>query len=234
MLILLTFIIGTYLGSFGLWLCQQWINNEPGSWTRRSRCETCQHILKAKDLIPIISFIFYKRRCAYCKTPLPFSYLWSELSAGILAVLWLFVPYGYKISYGVLFFFLFLMSWCDILEGWVPDRLQWGLFISCLWCFYPILLKDWTPWLYGILLFTSLSLILLLRPHWIGGADIKLFTILTLTLPIQWVPWLLFIPSISALIVIVGLYVWTHKWIPSIRFVPFIAISYLLLLTFAH
>lgn len=231
---LLIFIIGTCLGSFGLWLAEQWVSPYPFEWTRRSRCETCHHVLHFVDLFPIISYITRRGCCSYCATSIPSTCFWSELSAGVVA-LYLFTLPAEKWGYfAIIFFVLFIMSWCDLLDGWVPDKLQWGLLIICLWSSRHTLFAGWFAWLPAVLLFISLCLILMLRPHWIGGADVKLFSILALTLSVESMPWLLFISSMSALTYIGIQFIRTKRLITQVRFVPFITISYIFLLYFSH
>lgn len=49
-----------------------------------SHCDTCQTRLRPLDLIPILSQIFNRFRCRYCKSSYPFWYALFELSLGLL------------------------------------------------------------------------------------------------------------------------------------------------------
>ena len=49
-----------------------------------SHCNTCQTRLRPLDLIPIISQIFNRFRCRYCKVRYPFWYALFELCLGLL------------------------------------------------------------------------------------------------------------------------------------------------------
>ena len=49
-----------------------------------SHCDTCQTRLRPLDLIPIISQIFNRFRCRYCKARYPFWYALFELFLGLL------------------------------------------------------------------------------------------------------------------------------------------------------
>lgn len=90
MIYLLLFIIGTIFGSFfhvyGTRLARNESLIKPGS-----HCEFCNKNLKWYDLIPIISFIFNKGRCKYCKEKLPLSYIIIEILTGFL------FSYNYRI-----------------------------------------------------------------------------------------------------------------------------------------
>ena len=61
------FIIGTIMGSFFNVVAHRLSNNEsiikPGSHS-----ESCQHLLKWYELIPIISFLIQGGRCRQCHT----------------------------------------------------------------------------------------------------------------------------------------------------------------------
>lgn len=50
----------------------------------RSICTSCRHTLNTLDLIPVLSFIFLKGKCRYCKTKISFRYPAVELLTGVL------------------------------------------------------------------------------------------------------------------------------------------------------
>lgn len=76
------FIIGTIMGSFFNVVAHRLSNNEsiikPGS-----HCESCQHLLKWYELIPIISFLIQGGRCRQCHTKLSWWYPLIEIITGI-------------------------------------------------------------------------------------------------------------------------------------------------------
>lgn len=49
-----------------------------------SHCDSCQTRLSPLDLIPIVSQIFNRFRCRYCKVRYPFWYAFFELGSGLL------------------------------------------------------------------------------------------------------------------------------------------------------
>ena len=61
-----------------------------------SHCDTCQTRLRPLDLIPIVSQIFNRFRCRYCKVRYPFWYALFELFLGLLflAFSWEFLTLG--------------------------------------------------------------------------------------------------------------------------------------------
>lgn len=76
------FIIGTIMGSFFNVVAHRLSNNEsiikPGS-----HCESCQHLLKWYELIPIISFLIQGGRCRQCHTKLSRWYPLIEIITGL-------------------------------------------------------------------------------------------------------------------------------------------------------
>ena len=53
-----------------------------------SHCDACQTRLGPLDLIPIVSQVFNRFRCRYCKTPYPVWYALFELGLGLLFLAW--------------------------------------------------------------------------------------------------------------------------------------------------
>ena len=82
----MAFIIGAVFASFlG---CMGWrISKGESVLKGRSHCDSCGHILRGRDLIPIISYVARKGRCAYCKSPISKSCLWGEVLLAVLFVL---------------------------------------------------------------------------------------------------------------------------------------------------
>ena len=53
-----------------------------------SHCDSCQTRLRPLDLIPILSQVFNRFRCRYCKARYPVWYALFELSLGLLFLTW--------------------------------------------------------------------------------------------------------------------------------------------------
>ena len=53
-----------------------------------SHCDSCQARLRPLDLIPILSQVFNRFRCRYCKAPYPVWYALFELGLGLLFLAW--------------------------------------------------------------------------------------------------------------------------------------------------
>jgi len=83
---IIIFIFGLIIGSF-LNVVIFRLENGGKIINDRSRCLHCKHTLNWLDLIPILSFIFLKGKCRYCKRSISIQYPLVELLTGILFVL---------------------------------------------------------------------------------------------------------------------------------------------------
>ncbi len=77
------FIIGTIFGSFLGLISDRW-DTEASIIYGRSKCSSCQTVLQWRQLIPLISQIIFKSRCAFCGEKFSYSYFIMELLSGLL------------------------------------------------------------------------------------------------------------------------------------------------------
>ncbi len=82
----LIFIMGTVIGSFCT-LAVYRIPLKKDITHERSFCPNCGHRLEFLDLIPILSYIFLRGKCRYCKKKIRIRYLFLEVFSGVLTVL---------------------------------------------------------------------------------------------------------------------------------------------------
>lgn len=83
---IILFIIGSIFGSFANLVVIRTIRDESIVYPP-SHCDSCDHRLRIKDLIPIISYIFLKGRCRYCKSKIHIETFMVELISGILILI---------------------------------------------------------------------------------------------------------------------------------------------------
>ena len=76
------FLVGTILASFLGLVIDRF--PEKSIVFPASHCDSCQTRLRPLDLIPIVSQIFNRFRCRYCKVRYPFWYVLFELCLGLL------------------------------------------------------------------------------------------------------------------------------------------------------
>lgn len=96
-LIFLIFILGLVVGSF-LNVVIFRLETEEDIVSSRSKCMSCEHKLAWHDLFPVLSFLFLRGKCRYCKAKISFQYPLVEIVTGILFVL-LFVKIFYATSF---------------------------------------------------------------------------------------------------------------------------------------
>ncbi len=93
---LLLFMIGTLFGSFYT-LAVYRIPKRQDIIHTHSYCPNCNHKLGFLDLIPILSYLFLKGKCRYCKQKIRPRYLILEILSGILFV-WIGLLTGFNLE----------------------------------------------------------------------------------------------------------------------------------------
>lgn len=143
----------------------------------RSRCPRCGAALRARDLVPLLSFLWLRGRCRYCQAPIGWRYPAVE---AVTALLFAAVGKRYGLSADAAFFCAFMAllvaaSAVDLERQIIPNEfIAAGLaagVILWLWARpFPF------TWALGGLGAGGgiLLLIALLRPGAMGGGDVKL------------------------------------------------------------
>lgn len=80
------FLVGSILASFLGLVIDRF--PEQSIISPASHCDSCQIRLRPLDLIPILSQIFNRFRCRYCKAPYPVWYALFELGLGLIFLSW--------------------------------------------------------------------------------------------------------------------------------------------------
>ena len=139
LIIISLIFFGLVFGSFGsvifyrLW---DWPTKETWKWflVWRSECPKCHHQLKARNLVPIFSWLFQWWKCEYCKAPISWFYPFLEITSVIIFV-WVFLVYS-KLGWLSNYFIWDLYMWLK----------EWYIFtavtIICIWLTRLILLYD--------------------------------------------------------------------------------------------
>lgn len=77
--------LGLILGSFLNALLYRY-NTGSSVMRGRSRCMSCNHTLTAFDLIPVLSYLFLRGKCRYCRSKISWQYPLVEVLCASLAV----------------------------------------------------------------------------------------------------------------------------------------------------
>lgn len=96
----------------------------------RSVCLHCGKKLHAKDLIPIVSWLWLRGKCRYCKKPIGRTEVLAEVGLGVaLAVSYLAWPFGFDQWAGVALFVLWILLLVGLTIHMVYDS-KWFLLLD--------------------------------------------------------------------------------------------------------
>lgn len=195
------FYFGAVFGSFFTVLGTR-IPIKENFTTTRSHCVSCQHTLQAKDLFPIFSYACRRGKCAYCAAKIDAMYFVSEIISGFLACL-LYYFYAadlwQMLALALVFSLLLVISIADYLYLMIPDRFQFLLLLSVVFRQFALPVADWPSAfisflvVFSLLFFTGLAL-----PGGIGGGDVKLLSILSITFGLEPTLFIILLASFSA------------------------------------
>jgi leader peptidase (prepilin peptidase) / N-methyltransferase len=104
-------LVAPFVGSFLGLIIRRLPEGLPIAWAR-SRCEACATQLRARDLVPILSWVAFRGRCRYCGHRLGGFYPGIELAAIAVALAAVAVDDGQG-------------AWLDCLLGWWLLTLGW-------------------------------------------------------------------------------------------------------------
>ncbi|MEX2006756.1 MAG: prepilin peptidase [Candidatus Saccharimonadales bacterium] len=184
-------ILGLCLGSFVNALV--WRIHVNKNWVKaRSQCPTCGHILSARDLIPVISWLSLRGRCRYCGNKISWQYPISELGlSAVFMTSYYFWPGGLTSTGPKILFISWLISAVGLLALFIYD-LRWMLLPSKILAatalvaitgrliyligFEPSKTEGLANWLLSITVASGLFglFYIISRGRWIGDGDISL------------------------------------------------------------
>lgn len=168
----LIFIIGTLFGSFYTLAVFRIPKRQDIVYTH-SYCPNCNHKLGFLDLIPILSYLFLRGKCRYCKTKIRPRYLILEVLSGIL-----FVAIAYFTKFNIDTFnttniieFCFIILYVTFIiliagidkENRKIDKLVsvYGIIIANIYMIYLCIVGQTNIYRYGIYLILYIIVLLL-------------------------------------------------------------------------
>ena len=188
MYIIVSAISGLALGSF-LNVCIDRLPRGESLLKPPSHCQACQHRLAARDLIPLVSYLWLHGRCRYCHARIPKRLLLVELATAVmfsfLCWRWGFTPQsGIMAFYTCLFIIIFVV---DLEHGLILNKVVYPAMAIAL--LLALLLPQ--PWitqlkLHGIANFAAgggiglmlFLLIAIVSRGGMGWGDVKLATLI--------------------------------------------------------
>ena len=156
----------------------------------RSICPHCKYRLSAKDLVPVLSWLFLKAKCRYCGKPISIQYpLVETITAMMFVISYIFWPYSISGTSDKVIFGLWLailagliaLAIYDIKWMLLPNKIIFPLFALVLLSI--IIQTQATSYdisgisvLYGVVVGGGIFYILfqISAGRWIGGGDVKL------------------------------------------------------------
>jgi len=195
--ILLTIIftlLGVAIGSF-LNVCIDRLPAGRSLVYPASQCDACQHRLSPKDLIPVLSYLWLRGRCRYCRARIPRRVLLVEVLTGIFFFL-AFLQFGLNADYaafaitafwGCVFLIIIFIDWEHklILNKVTYPAAVVALVILAIDSFFPepVLLRNLillpepsilSGVIGGAIGFVFFFIVFLINPKGMGAGDVKL------------------------------------------------------------
>ncbi len=182
------FILGLIIGSF-LGLCIYRIPKGQSVVFPSSYCPGCRSRLKIRHMVPVLSYIFLKGRCSFCKSKISPIYPLVELLTAVLFTLLLhrFGPGMDFLKFSLLGSILIVVGFIDYKWQIIPDRLVVAGIVLAI--FFVLVDREHSPVYYltgavtggGILLAVGT-----ISKGGMGGGDIKLMTVIGMFLGWQY------------------------------------------------
>lgn len=155
----------------------------------RSMCPHCKHVLVAKDLIPVLSWLYLRGKCRYCRSRIDDSPI-VELSTATLFLLsyawWPYALQGIGLYYFV-FWLIFLVAFValavyDLKWYLLPDKIVFPLIGLALIqllgviIFYNAGFQSIITAFWGVVISSGIfyAIFMISKEQWIGGGDVKL------------------------------------------------------------
>lgn len=193
----LFFIFGTAIGSLLSVVITRFRHNQKGIILGRSKCPKCKKKLHWTHMVPVLSYLLLRGRCAYCDKQISKMYLGLELITGAIFA-WIYSQNSFylgdsvhgllqnsSVEYGVfgtalyhmvVYTFLILIFAYDFLYKEIPDLFSLPLIaftlLGALWSGTPTPTSLLIGAAIGLAFFGGQYLIS--KGRWLGEGDIRL------------------------------------------------------------
>lgn len=238
----LVFVVGAMVGSF-LNVCIWRLPREESVVFPPSHCPHCGTRIRARDNVPLVSFLLLRGRCRACGGPIAWRYPAVELLTAVLAVL-LWWRFGPTPAFAVAALFvaaLIVVSVIDLDHQIIPDEISLpgivaGVLVAVLGYGPPLVDSIVGVLLGGGLLWAvAAGYAALAKREGMGGGDIKLLAMIGAFLGWRGVLVTVILGSLAGAVIGVGLIALAgaDRRVP-IPFGPFLALGALCALFFGE
>ena len=190
-------VLGLVIGSF-LNVCIFRIPAEESISFPPSHCGSCGHSLGTLDLVPILSYVFLKGKCRYCKSHISIQYPIIESFNAIMYLLMVY-KYGFTITalkFCIMTSFLIVIAMVDLKTQYVYSSVTILGCICAAVCIIAqyILYKDnISTFVIGGLIGGAVIAVIVFLTHGMGEGDIEIAALCGLFLGIKGILLTLFI-----------------------------------------
>lgn len=203
-LVIIYFIFGLVFGSFATMASYRLAIEK--SLMGRSFCPKCKHQLGVLDLLPVVTYLFNRGKCRYCKAKISLRYPAIELATGLLFVISLLFSsnIGESIILCLVSVTLVIMIATDLEHYIIPDEIQISLLIiGVIYGIYnsiPVVNMIFIPFAY----FACATLLMegfkkICKKDGLGFGDVKFFAVCGFFIPLKGVAFFLFVSGILGL-----------------------------------
>ncbi len=228
--IFLVVIFGLVIGSF-LNVCICRIANEESIAFPPSHCTNCGYELKAKDLIPVLSYIFLGGKCRSCKEKISIQYPIVEILNAILYVA-IYLKFGFTLNlfkFCLLASLLIVIGFIDFKTKYVYNStVVFGVVSGILFAVLEWMETKSIPWNYiaGAFIGFGIIYLIVVLTRGMGEGDIDIALICGLFLGIKGILVTLFLAIILGGIVATIILIFKLKERKAeIAFGPYLAIG---------
>ena len=208
----------------------------------RSRCPNCQHVITAWENIPVISYLFLKRKCSACHKSISARYPSVELMTAVMtaAVIYKFGPSLAGLAACLLTWALIALALIDFDTKFLPDSITlpflWlGLIVNTVGLITLFPNAFWGAIAgYLSLWFIYQAFKLVTGKEGMGFGDFKLLALLGAWLGWQMLPLVIILSSLAGAIIGGTLIALGRDRANAIPFGPFLAIAGWLALMFGE
>jgi leader peptidase (prepilin peptidase)/N-methyltransferase len=205
------FALGAIIGSFLATILVRWPQGR-SVVAGRSHCDGCEAALGPAELVPLLSFLWFRGRCRRCGMAIDRRHVAVELAAGLIGLVAVLAqPLPDAAVSAALGWWLLILAALDAEHQWLPDRLTLPLIpagLAAAWAgFGPALVDRAIGAAVGWAVLVLLAILYrrLRGREGLGGGDPKLLAAVGAWLGVLQLPFVLLAAGLLGLVALVGM-----------------------------